>query len=134
MYERRQGNVWFFKFFHKIFVTSRFELRALWSQNAIIFFIITMPKKSHFTWYKTLNKTGTRKFHLYCWDHVCKVHEWCLFDSSHIQFRISTQKTVHNYCIAKCKTFSTCSRLLMAFRAVFLQFNINSNQPRRPNR
>ena len=84
--------------------------------------------------YKTLNKTGTRKFHLYCWDHVCKVHEWCLFDSSHIQFRISTQKTVHNYCIAKCKTFSTCSRLLMAFRAVFLQFNINSNQPRRPNR
>ena len=94
----------------------------------------TMPKKSHFTWYKTLNKTGTRKFHLYCWDHVCKVHEWCLFDSSHIQFWISTQKTVHNYCFAKCKTFSTCSRLLMAFRAVFLQFNINSNQPRRPNR
>ena len=56
------------------------------SRNAIYFAIIAMPKKSHFTIlrYKTLNKTRNRReFHLYCCDHVCKVNEWFLVNSSY---------------------------------------------------
>ena len=43
--------------------------------------------------YKTLCKTqkkNTCEFHLYCWDHICKVNKWCLFDCFHCKFRIST--------------------------------------------
>ena len=57
---------------------SRFELSVSRSQNAIYFSIIAIPKKSHFTFlrYKTLCKIRKNRleFHLYCWDHVCKVN------------------------------------------------------------
>ena len=46
---------------------------------------------------------NTCEFHLYCWDHVCKVNEWCLGDCFHVEFRASSQALLHNYCIRKCK-------------------------------
>ena len=48
-----------------------------------------MTKKSHFTIFAIQNfvqkheKTG--EFYLYCWDHVCKVNEWCLYLNSNAQ-------------------------------------------------
>ena len=69
------------------------------------------------TWCKT--QKNTREFHLYCWDHVCKVNEWRLVDSFRREFRVSTQIMVRDYCIAKCKMFSTCDGLLMTLRAIF---------------
>ena len=82
-----------------------FELSVSQSRNAVNFSIIAMPKRSNFTHNKTLCKTlkNTREFHLYCWDHVCKVNELCLVDFFHGEFRISTQIMVRDYCVAKCK-------------------------------
>ena len=59
--------------------------------------------------YKTLCKTrkNTCEFHLYCWDHVCKVNKWCFVDC------------FVDFCIGKCKTFSTCGRLLMCLQVIF---------------
>ena len=59
-----------------------------------IFPIIAISKKSHFILlrHKIVCKTQkTREFHLYCWNHVCKVNEWCLVDCLHHEFRVSTQ-------------------------------------------
>ena len=66
------------------------------------------------------------ELHLYCWDHVSQVNEWCLVDCFHRKFRVSTQTMVCDYCIAKCKMFSACSVLLMALQAIFLWFKIFS--------
>ena len=81
------------------------------SRDAIYFSIIAMPKKSHFTIFAVQNfvqnTKNTREFHLHCWD-VCKVNKWCLAGCFHREFRVSTQITVRDYCIAKCKKFSTC--------------------------
>ena len=48
----------------------------------------------------------TREFDLSCWDHVCKVNEWCLVNCFHGEFRVSTQIMVRDHCIAKWKIFS----------------------------
>ena len=86
------------------------------------------PLPQLFSQYKTLCKIwqNTYKFHLYCWDHVCKVNEWCLVDYFHCKSRISTQIMVPNYCITKCKEFSTCSKLLMTLPAIFFTIQIIS--------
>ena len=85
--------------------------------------------------YKTLYRTHThththtqniREFHLYCWDHVCKVNGWCLVDCFHCGFKVSIQIMVRDYCIAKCKKFSTCSRLVMALWAIFFAIYNNN--------
>ena len=82
--------------------------------------------------YKTLYRTHThtqkniREFHLYCWDHVCKVNGWCLVDCFHCGFKVSIQLMVRDYCIAKCKKFSTCSRLVMALWAIFFAIHNNN--------
>ena len=55
----------------------------------------------------------------YCWDHVCKLNEWCIVNCFHCKFRVSTQIMVCDYCITKCKKFSACGWLLMTFRAIF---------------
>ena len=82
-----------------------------------------MPKKSHFTVFalRTLctRHEKTRESHLYYWDHACKVNEWCFVDSFHHEFSVSTQIMVRDYCLAKCKRFSTCDGLLMALQAIF---------------
>ena len=69
-----------------------------------------------FSRYKTLCKTrkNTREFYLCCWDHVCKVNEWCLVDCFHREFKVPSQIMVRDYFIAKYKMFSACGRLLMA--------------------
>ena len=46
------------------------------------------------------------EFHLYCWDHVYKVNEWCLVDFFHREPSFSTQIMVRDYCIAKCIFFT----------------------------
>ena len=79
-----------------------------------------------FLQYKTLckmqKKKKTPEFQLFCWNHTCKDNDWCLVDCFHCEFRISTQIMVHDYSIAKCKTFSTCIMFLMAFRVIFSWF------------
>ena len=66
----------------------------------------------------------TREFHLYRWDHDCKVNEWCLVDCFHREFKVPTQIMVRDYCIAKYKMF------LMSFRTIFFVIQsiyVNSN-------
>ena len=43
----------------------------------------------------------THEFHLYCWDHFCKVNY--LIHCFHREFRVSTEIMVRDYCMAKCK-------------------------------
>ena len=65
----------------------------------------------------------TREFHLYRWDHDCKVNEWCLVDCFHREFKVPTQIMVRDYCIAKYK-------MLMSFRTIFFviqNIHVNSN-------
>ena len=68
----------------------------------------------------------TREFHLYFWDHVCKVNELCLVDCFHREYKVSNQIIVRDYCIAKRKTFSACGvplvRTLISERKGYLQF------------
>ena len=119
-----------------------FQLRVLRLRNAIYFSIIAMPKKFYLfslcyfrdtklcaNHEKTQNTKHT-KFHLYCWDHVCKVNEWCLIDCFHREFGISTQIMVRDYSITKCKKFSACGAISMALWAIVfaIQKNyVNSN-------
>ena len=53
-------------------------------------------------------RQNTREFHLYCWDHICKVNEWFSVDGFNPDFRVSTQIMVCNHCITKCKMFPAC--------------------------
>lgn len=107
-------------------LSNKIGLRVLRSRNTIHFSIITMPKKYLFCFCdnKTLCKTHkkTHEFHLFHKDHVYKVNE-CLCDCFHCNFGVSTQITVHNYCIAKYKNFSAFGRFLMVLWAIFLQLN-----------
>ena len=50
-------------------------------------------------------RENTYELHLYCWDHVYKVNEWCLVDCFHREFGVSTQ-IILRHCIAKYKKFS----------------------------
>ena len=70
--------------------------------------------------HKTLCKTwqNTRKFNLYCWDHVCKVNEWCLMNCFHCKFSISTQIMVRDYGNAECKKLS----MWLAFNSLLAIF------------
>ena len=66
----------------------------------------------------------TYEFHLHCWDHVCKVNEWCLVDYFHRGFRVSTEIMVYDYC-TKCRTISAHSELIWTIilaRSVKLSF------------
>ena len=79
---------------------------------------------SLFSWYKTLCKTEKNacKFHLCCWNHVCKVNELCLGNCFHRKFRVSTKIMVCNYCIANCRKYPVCSQTSMAFQAILFFF------------
>ena len=107
-----------------LLVYAGFELSISQLQNTIYFFIIMMLKKSHFSVFLiqifVQNTEKTCEFNLYCWDHVCKVNEWCLVDCFHHEFRVSTQIKVPDYCIMKCKKFSAGGSLLMVLWAIFL--------------
>ena len=107
---------------HKSFPSTGFDLRVSQLENVIYFSIIVIPEKSHCTIFviHTSCKTwkSTCEFHLYCWDHVFKVNEWCFVDCFHHKFRIFYQMMVHNYFLAKCKQFSAYHRLLMVWREV----------------
>ena len=61
-----------------------------------------MPNKFHFTIFVIQN---THEFQLCCWDHVCKVNEWCLVDCFHREFKVSTHIMVCHFWIMKYKTF-----------------------------
>ena len=76
-------------------------------------------------WYKTLCKTriNTHEFHLYCWNHVCKLNKQRLVDCFHQKFRCYTQITVHNYCIAICRV----SPLSKTFNGPLDQFFVTKN-------
>ena len=68
-----------------------FKLSKSRLQNAIYFSIIAMPKESHFTVFAkqtfAQNTKNTCEFNLHCWDHSCKVSEWCLVDCFNREFR-----------------------------------------------
>ena len=113
-----------------VFGNSRFKLSVSRSQNVIYFSIIAMPKKSCFTIFMIQNLVQNMKNSWINLDHVCKANEWCLVDCFHRKFRIFTEIMVHYYYNMKCKTFSTCDELLMAFWAPFFAFQniyIDSN-------
>ena len=55
---------------------------------------------------------------------MVNLDRWCLVDCFHGEFGVSTQIKVSNYCISKCKMFSTCDGLLVALWAIFLRFKI----------
>ena len=63
---------------------------------------------------------NTFEFHLYCWDHFCKVNEWCLVACFHHKFRVYTQIVVRNCCIAKWKKFFTGSIFFLQFKTFML--------------
>ena len=73
-----------------------------------------------FSRYKTLCKTQKNicEFHLYSWDHVCKVNKRFSVYCFHHEFKVSTQM-VHDYCIAEWKKFSACGRHLVALMGIF---------------
>ena len=54
--------------------------------------------------------------HLYWWDDVFKVNEWCLIDCFRCKCRVSTQVMVLHFPLKK---FSSCSRLLKALSTIF---------------
>ena len=97
--------------YHRLFhhCTGFAQSSASQSQNAIYFSIIAMPKKLIllFSRCKTFCKPreNTYELHLYCWDHVYKVNEWCLVDCFHRECGVSTQ-VILRHCIAKYKKFS----------------------------
>ena len=88
-----------------------FKSSTLLSRNAIYFSIIVISIILLLSQYKTC------EFH--CWDHVCKVNEWCLVDCFFCKFSISTQIMVCDYCSAKCKKFAACGRLLIDLCTIF---------------
>ena len=74
-----------------------FELGILQLRKAIYFSIIAITPFNFiliFSWHKASCKTHTKKheFHLYCWNHVCKVNDWCLVYCFNHKFRVSAQK------------------------------------------
>ena len=103
---------------------SGFELSISRSWSTICFSIFRMPKKFHFIIFAIQNsgqntKKNTHEFYLCCWDHVCKVNEWCLADCFSHKYGVSTQIMVHDYCIANCKKSSACGGPLMALWSIF---------------
>ena len=102
-----------------------FELRSLIITIVkcdLFFHYLDAKAGSFYCFYDTKpfgKQKSTCEFHLCCWDHVCKVNEWCLVDCFYPEFRDSTQVMVHDYCIVKCKMFSICGRLLMALLSFF---------------
>ena len=105
---------------------SGFDLSASWLRNEIYFFITAMPKISFYYFRDTKpcakHTKSVREFHLFYWNHVCKVNEWCLVNCFHSKFRVSMQIIVRNYCIAKCKRLSVCSWILMNLRGIFFSW------------
>ena len=106
--------------------TSRFELSISWLWNVIYFSFIVMPKKYHFTIFVIQNyvqntKKNTSEFHLFCWDHVCKINEWCFhhkfWDST--QIMVATWLLYHKmqkvFCLSQFKIFVNLNPELMLF-------------------
>ena len=56
-----------------------------------LFFHYHNVKEISFYYFRDTKYEKTGEFHLYCWDHVCKVNELCLVDCFHREFRASTQ-------------------------------------------
>ena len=65
----------------------------------------------------------TFEFHLYYWDHVCKVNEWCLVDYFHCEFRVSTEIMAYD-CCTKCRMLSAHSELIWT---IILTWSIKLN-------
>ena len=54
----------------------------------------------------------TPEFHLYCWNHVCKVNKLRTVDCFHREYRVFIPIIVRDLCIVKCKKFSARGGLL----------------------
>ena len=76
------------------------------------------------------NTKNLREFHLYCWDHVCKVNEWCLVDCFHRKFWAFTQKVIRDCYIAKCKNVLHLRRAVKGLSSRFSDESkyVNSNR------
>ena len=83
--------------------------------------------KELFYYFRDTKHEKTREFHLYCWDHVCKVNEWCLVDCLHREFRLSTQITVCTIALRNAKYFPpTVAQKVGQFFAI-KNIYVNSN-------
>ena len=109
---------------HYIFLgVIRVRIKCIAIAKSSLFFLYRNAKEIPFYYFRNTKLCKTRKntceFHLYCWDHVCKVNEWCLLHCFHHKFMVSTKIKVHDYCSTKCKKFSTCGRFWMARLKIF---------------
>ena len=95
---------------HRAYLRQIWLSLKTWAQSLFLLFSDTKLCAKH-------KKKNTCKYHLYCWDHVFKENEWCLVD--YHKLRVSTQIMVRNCCLRKCRMFSACGRLSMAFGANF---------------
>ena len=99
-----------------------FKLHELWLQNVIYFYIIAMPKKSHFTILWIQNFVQKKKKHRWIPFMLlgCLLGKWIVLSWLFLsQLKNSAQIMVHDYCIEKCEKFSHCGSLLMALWAIF---------------
>ena len=77
-----------------------------------------------FSWYKTLGKRhrSTCEFHLYYWDQVFKVNEWCLMNCFHHESRVSNQ-IVTLLLPREMQTFSACGSLSFTIQNIYVNSN-----------
>ena len=74
--------------------------------------LLRCPRKSYFTIFviHDFMQNTIREFHLYCWDHICKVNEWCLVDCFHREFRVSTYAIIVQSNLYKATTLGTTQK------------------------
>ena len=103
-----------------------FKLSVSWSRNAIYFSVKATQEKSHFTIFVIQNfvqKTQKHLWiHLYYWDQVFKVNEWCLMNCFHRESSVSNQ-IVTLLLPREMQTFSACGSLSFTIQNIYVNSN-----------
>ena len=97
MFHPKTVNHFFFFFFFQ----NRVQIKHIMVVKRNLFFYYCDVKEISFYYFQNTklcvkHKKNTCEFYLFCWDHNCKLNEWCLIDCFHFKFRVSTQIMVHN--------------------------------------
>ena len=110
--------------------STAFELSVTRSRIAVYFSVIAILKKSHFTIFAIkilVQNTKKLTWIPFVLLESCLKEKW-INGCFHREFRVSTQKMVHDYCIAKCNEFSASSGINGPFNGpssrFFLRFKI----------
>ena len=120
LYRNNNLNKNWFKF--TCLVDIRVQIKHIVITKCNLFFCYRDAKEISF--YYFCNKNVVQIMKKYTWIPFILLGSClCLVECVHLEFRVSTQIMVCNYCIVKCKKFSTCGRLLMPFRPFFCDSN-----------